>query len=350
MTQGAELLESGARMDPRLPRRVPRPLAVTVSALMVAALVGALVAELRPWGGQPATERRVLVAGSDELTWVDVDTGGEREVAVADTPASDAVSVVGSGIVVRQPRPGPFADSVVGLAETGSVHQVGEADRVFVASSGSVWLVVDGGRGVEGGVVLASAFGTWRSRVLPTPPRLQVVGVDGDMLVALRGKYRGRELLLWDPQRSAPLGVLGRALAVHQVSAGHALVTTGCLSSGCSTAVVSLVDGSTTEVVAPPGWSEAGQATLVGPDGDVALVVADAQGETALALGEPDDLRVTEALSPASTQPLLDAGDGWLVVPLSGGDAVLWRPGLPADDQPRVLLAEGEQVLGVVPA
>lgn len=350
MTQGAEVLESGARADRRPLPRVPRPVVVALSALVAAALLWALTAELRPWGGQPVTDRRVLVAGADGLTWVDVDTGLGREVIVGETSGSGSVSVVGSGIVVRQPQPGPFADAVVGLAETGSVHQVGEADRVLVASSGSVWLVVDGSRGVEGGVALASAFGAWRSRVLPTPPRLQVVGVSDDLLVALRGRYRGRELVLWDPQRSAPVGLLGRALAVQQVAGGHALVTTGCLSSGCSTAVVSLSDGSTTEVVAPAGWTQAGEVTLVGRDGNVALVVTDVSGETALALGQPDDLRVTEVASPAPTHPVLDAGDGWLVVPITGGDAVLWRPGIPADEQPRIELAEGEQVVGVARA
>jgi hypothetical protein len=80
------------------------------------------------------------------------------------------------------------------------------------------------------------------------------------------------------------------------------------------------------------------------------MVVADENGRSALAVGPPDDLRLVDVPLPASAQRILDAGDGWLVLPAADEDAVLWRPGLPVDRQPHLELAAGERVLGIAPA
>ncbi len=98
-----------------------------------------------------------------------------------------------------------------------------------------------------GGVALASAYGTWRSKVFSVPPHLQVVGAAADGLVAVRGGFRARRLILWDPQLQEQIRDLGWVIAVREVLDRYALVTTGCLTSGCSTAMVDVVTGTSTE-------------------------------------------------------------------------------------------------------
>ena len=80
------------------------------------------------------------------------------------------------------------------------------------------------------------------------------------------------------------------------------------------------------------------------------MVVTDGTGRSALAMGAPDDLRLVDVALPPSAQRILDAGDGWLVLPAADEDVVLWRAGLSADRQPHVELAAGERVLGVTSA
>lgn len=347
MTSGSELLELGDVSARRGPA-VPRPVGLLLSLALVGAVLTAGLVELAPWlQGPPDTGLRVLVQGEDGLTWVDVDSGRREELPLGESAVDRVVTVVGSGVVVQRPQREPVADAVVGYAASGSVHQVGEADRVLPASAGSLWLVVDGSRGVDGGVVLASAYGEWRSRVFLVPPRLQVVGAADDLFVALTGRYRSRQLVLWDPQAAERAASLGWVVGVRQVTGGHALVTTGCLTSGCTTATVSLSDGTTTEVRPPVGWSEAGEPGLVGDQGQVAMVVVDESGRAALAVGPPGDLRVVNVALPASAHRILDAGEGWLVLPAADTDVLLWRSGLPVDRLPHVELAAGEQVLGV---
>lgn len=350
MTSGGELLEVGESSARRRPV-VPRPVGLLLSVALVAAVLTAGVLELAPWlQGPPDTGLRVLVQGEEGLTWVDVDSGRREDVPLGPGADDEVVTLVGTGVVVQRPQSEPVADAVVGYASSGSVHQVGEADRVLPASASSVWLVVDGSSGVEGGVALASAYGEWRSRVFPVPPRLQVVGTADDLLLALTGRYRSRQLVLWDPHAAERTASLGWVLGVRQVAGGYALVTTGCLTSGCTSATVSLSDGTTTEVSPPAGWSEAGEPGLVGVLGQVAMVVTDGTGRSALAMGAPDDLRLVDVALPPSAQRILDAGDGWLVLPAADEDVVLWRAGLSADRQPHVELAAGERVLGVTSA
>ena len=350
MTSGSELLEVGGGTERRRPA-VPRPVILMLSGALVAAVVTAGLVELAPWlQGPPDTGLRVLVRGEGGLAWVDVDSGQRQELHVGGSADVAVVTIVGTGVVLQSPQRAPVADAVVGYAAAGSVHQVGEADRVLPASASSVWLVVDGSRGVEGGVALASAYGEWRSRIFPVPPRMQVVGTADDLLLALTGRYRSRQLVLWDAHAAERTASLGWVLGVRQVAAGHALVTTGCLTSGCTSATVSLSDGTTTEVSPPRGWSEAGEPGLVGDEGQVAMVVTDESGRSSLAVGVPDDLRLVDVALPPSTQRILDAGDGWLVLPAADEDVVLWRAGLSVDRQPRVELAAGERVLGVTPA
>lgn len=350
MTSGSELLEVGDASARRRPV-VPRLTGLLLSVALVAAVLTAVLIEMAPsLQGPPDTGLRVLVQGEEGLTWVDVDSGRREDAPLEGSADDGVVTLVGSGVVVQRPQREPVADAVVGYASSGSVHQVGEADRVLPASASSVWLVVDGSRGVDGGVALASAYGEWRSRVFPVPPRVQVVGTADDLLLALTGRYRSRQLVLWDPHPAERAASLGWVLGVRQVAGGYALVTTGCLTSGCTTATVSLRDGTTTEVSPPPGWSEAGEPGLVGDRGQVAMVVTDETGRSALALGAPDDLRLVDVALPPSAQRILDAGDGWLVLPAADGDAALWHAGLPVDRQPHVELAAGERVLGVTSA
>lgn len=339
-----ELLEGGGG---RTRPRVPPPVVWVVTGALVALALVAVVRELEPWqAGPPTTAVELLVRDAAGVAWVGVDNGARREVGVPDGPFDGVATVVGAGVVVQERQPGPVADAVVGYGAGGSVHLVGEGDRVIPASASSVWLVVDGAGRDDGGAVLASAYGTWRSRVFPVPSRLQVVGAQGDTLLVLVGRYRSRELVLWTPPTAERLRSFGQVLAVQQVLGAHALVTTGCLSSGCTTATVSLTDGETIDLRAPQGWTLAGEPRLVDRTGRVAVVVADATGQTRLALGPPGSLQLTDAPTPDAGRAVLAAGGDWLVVPAAGGDAVLWRPGTSPEQQPRVELSADAEVLG----
>jgi len=127
----------------------------------------------------------------------------------------------------------------------------------------------------------------------------------------------------------------------------RAMVTTGCLVSGCGSAVIDLPTGKSTDVVMPAGFTESSAPRLT-PDG-VVVVVIDGSGVASLAIGEPDALAVVQVdgLQPTrGVQPLPAPGD-WLVVPTDDGDAALWREDVDAATLPRVELRAGERVIGV---
>jgi hypothetical protein len=326
-----------------------------IAVALVAGLAGVLLAETAPWNsGPPQTGLRVLIDGPSGLTWVDVDTG-------ARAPATDGVSdpqrrsgsaeeatIVGTGVVVQYPPDdAAFADSVVGYTANEPPSAIGEADLVAPASGTSVWLVVDGVRPTAGGVALASAYGSWRSKVFSVPPNIQIVGAAADGLVAVRGGFRARRLILWDPQAQKQIRDLGWVAAVREVADRYALVTTGCVTVGCANAMVDVVTGESTTVELPMGWREAGEPRLMPSDEGVVLVVADESGRTALAMGEPDDLEIVDDVTPARASQAIPGPDGWLLVPLGDGDVLAWRDDLGDAPSPTVELSEGERLIGV---
>lgn len=325
-----------------------------MTAAIVASLVALLLLQIHPWSsGVAATRLRVLVGSPAGLSWVDVDSGARTVVTDASTAEglttteAGRATVVGSGVVVQYPASdSAFADSVVGYIGSERPDPIGEADLIAPASATSVWLVVDADRPTAGGVALASAYGTWRSRVFTVPPRLHVVGAVDDGLIAMRGPYRGRRLVVWDPQAQQQIRQLGWVIGVHEVSDRFALVSTGCLTSGCTTAVVDVVSGESIDVVIPTGWSEAGSPRLV-TDGGVSVVIRDASGETALAVGKPDDLTIVDGLTPTAGLQALTGPDGWLLVPTADGDVTAWRADMGDSSAPRVELAADEQLIGV---
>ncbi len=160
------------------------------------------------------------------------------------------------------------------------------------------------------------------------PPHLQVVGAAADGLVAVRGGFRARRLILWDPQLEEQIRDLGWVIAVREVLDRYALVTTGCLTSGCTTAMVDVVTGNSTDVDIPLGWREVGEPRLIPEVDGVAVVVADMSGQTALAIGAPDDLQVVAELEPGTGMQALPGPGGWLLVPLADGDVAAWREGM----------------------
>jgi hypothetical protein len=314
----------------------------------IVGLVVALLVSLQPWAGPPATGLRLLTDDDGRLTWVDVDSGVRTPVAI--DPDADLVEpvVVGGGVVVRYAAGDPeLADRVVGYRDDGSTHEVGEADLVVPTTGTALWLVVDGSDTVDGGVALTTAFGDWRSRVFPTPPRMDVVGATSDGLVVARGEFRYRQMQLWDVQLSEPIRSFGLVVGIRDVRDSRALVTTGCLTSGCSSAVVDLTTGRSVDVAMPSGYTESAAPVLT-EDG-IASVVNDRTGASALAVGQPDDLQVLtiEGLQPARGAQPLPAQDGWLVVATAQGDAVLWRQGADPDQLPTVSLGADERVIGV---
>jgi hypothetical protein len=125
------------------------------------------------------------------------------------------------------------------------------------------------------------------------------------------------------------------------------MVTTGCLTSGCSSAVVNLETGKATDVVLPTGFSES-TAPVLTNEGVVTLLVDDT-GHAVVALGEPDALEPVDiaGLDPArGTQPMPAPG-GWLAVAASEGDVALWRAGMGDTPLPTVELSADEQAIGV---
>ena len=293
------------------------------------------------------TGLRVLTQQGEQLSWVDVDTGSRTPIVLEDDEWLDPV-VIGDGVVVRYAADDPvFADRVVGYREGEPPHDVGDADSVVPLSGDSLWLVVNGEASNDGGVALTTAFGDWRSRVFPVPPRMEVVGAVEDGLVVARGEFRYRKAQLWDVQLQEPIRNYGLVVGIRDVMDDRAMVTTGCLTSGCGSAVIDLPTGKTTEVVMPAGYSESSAPRLT-PDGVVAVVI-DSFGSASLAVGEPDDLQTVtiDGLQPARGIQPLPAPDDWLVVPTDDGDAALWRAGEDAELLPRVELRAEERVIGV---
>lgn len=329
-------------------RSLPRWAAIVLAVAVVAGLVTTLMFELQPWAGPPSTGLRLLTEDSGGLTWVDVDSGVRTPIAVdVDAELIEPV-VVGGGVVVRYAAGDPeLADRVVGYRDDGSTHEVGEADHVVPTTGTALWLVVDSAGGTDGGVALTTAFGDWRSRVFPTPQRMDVVGATTEGLVVARGEFRYRRLQLWDVQLGEPIRSFGLVVGIREVRDSRALVTTGCLTSGCTSAVVDLTAGRSVEVAIPAGYTESAAPVLTA-DG-IASVVNDRAGSSALAIGPADDLQVLtiEGLEPARGAQPLPASDGWLVVATASGDAVLWRQGTDPDHLPTVVLGEGERVIGV---
>jgi hypothetical protein len=350
----AEVLEVG-RDDQR--RRRPWLPAVLVFLCIVVA-AGALVVQLRPWAqSQTDTHVKLLVSGPAGVEWIDVDSGRRTPAApgVSGEDSSDAV-VVGEGVVAREPTKDPdVADPVIGYSvspdgQNQQPNDIGEADQIFPSGTAGVWLVVDPDGRTAGGAALASAYGDWRSRVFTVPPSLQVRGAFGDELVAVRGELRSRQLLTWDPQLQQDIRRLGFVIAVREVAGGYALVTTGCLSSGCTTALVNLTTGRRTDVRLPIGWSEVGEPRLDIATGGVTVVVRNTEGSTALAIGQPDDLQIVRDVTPAAGSQVVPAADGWYAVPESNGEVQMWRAGMSASELPTAQLSSGERLLGVAGA
>lgn len=318
------------------------------------ALAGWALSATAPWdvAHQAPTGLRLLTDGPNGLSWVDVDTGA-RAAATDAGPGRELgdevlATVVGSGVVVQHPSDDPaFADAVVGYDADGTVAEVGEADLVVPASPQSVWLVVDAAPPTAGGAALASAYGSWRSKVFNVPTGLEVKGATAEGLVALRGPFRGQNLLVWDPQLQQTVRSLGRVIGVREVSDHFALVSTGCLTTGCSTAMVDVSTGERTDVVTPSGWFEVGTPRLVPAVAGVAVVVKSQSGATALAVGPPDDLTIVADLQPDLGSQPLAGPDGWLIVPLEGGDVTAWRKGLDAESVTTVQLGRDERAIGV---
>ncbi|MFL6070042.1 MAG: hypothetical protein ACJ72Y_02020 [Actinomycetes bacterium] len=296
----------------------------------------------------PVTGIRLLTTGPDGLAWVDVDTGTRTSVdAAPDANWSNAV-VVGDSVVVRYPSSdSDFAAQVVAYRDGEEPHDVGEADKVIPQSGQALWLVVDGDAGVSGGAALTTSFGEWRSRVFSIPPRLDVVGAVNDTLVVARGETRYRRLLMWDVQGGDVVRRYGLVVGVRQVAHGRALVTTGCLISGCTSALVNLRTGRSSDVKIPVGYFESA-APVVTPDG-VALVVADDRGRAHLAAGSPQHLEIVDTPGVDLTrgvQPLSTSG-GWLILAGAGGVVSAWREGLDPQLIPSVHLTSDERVIGV---
>jgi hypothetical protein len=136
-------------------------------------------------------------------------------------------------------------------------------------------------------------------------------------------------------------------VGVRQVTNDRALVTTGCLISGCVSSVVSLRTGRSSDVQIPVGYSESGAPVLT-PTG-VALVVADEFGHARLVMGPPHHLEIvaTPGVELARGVQPIPASGGWLVLPGSGGEVSAWHDGLDPELIPAVRLASDERVIGV---
>ena len=155
---------------------VPRWLrVVAVSVLGLGALVAILLASSLRLTHAPDTGLRLLTTSSAGLTWVDVDSGARSPAVAAaswDLAAVDAnaVTVVGSGVVVQYPAADPaFAESVVGYRVGQPPNWWGRQTWWFLLPRRRSGWWSTGGRTTAGGVALASAYGTWRSRVFSLP-------------------------------------------------------------------------------------------------------------------------------------------------------------------------------------
>ncbi len=350
-----DVLDAGPSRPARVVPGVPRPVRIGLVTVLLLVLAGWGLFQAQPWQTGPApTGLRLLTDGASGLTWVDVDTG-ERTPVTDDATSGgreradgQPATVVGSGVVVQYSSgDAAFADSVVSYRAGEPPQPVGEADLVVPASPSSVWLVVNSDPPTAGGAALASAYGTWRSKVFTVPPGLQVKGATDDGLVVLQGVFRGQRLALWDPQLQEKVRGLGRVIGVREVSDHYALVSTGCLTTGCSTAMVDVSTGDRTDVATPMGWFDVSTPRLVPAVDGVAVVVKNEAGRTGLAVGPPDSLTMVDGLEPAlGAQPLAGPG-GWLIVPLAGGDVVAWHEGADPEQLRQVELSSDERVVGV---
>jgi hypothetical protein len=325
-----------------------RALQLLVAVAVLATLVWAAL-DLGVWRTHPPTTGiRLLTTSPAGLTWVDVDTGSRSPVdAPTNANWSNAV-VVGDSVVVRYPSAdSDFAAQVIAYRDGQQPHDVGEADKVIPQSGQALWLVVNGDPPVAGGVALTTPFGDWRSKVFSIPPRLDVVGALHDSLVVARGETRYRRLMLWDVQAGEVIRRYGLVVGVGQVAHDRALVTTGCLTSGCTSALVNLRTGRSTDVQTPVGYFDSTTPVLTAEG--VALLVVDDRGRAHLAIGSPQHLRVIATPGVDLTrgvQPISTAG-GWLVLAGAGGVVTAWREGLDPQLVPSVQLTTDERVIGV---
>ena len=326
-----------------------RRAAQAVIAVVVLVTLGWAAADLGAWRSHPpVTGIRLLTTSPDGLTWVDVDTGARSSVdAAPDANWSNAV-VVGDSVVVRYPSSdSDFAAQVVAYRDGEEPHDVGEADKVIPQSGQALWLVVDGDAPVAGGAALTTSFGEWRSRVFSIPPKLDVVGAVKDSLVVARGQTRYRRLLMWDVQSGDVIRRYGLVVGVREVANSRALVTTGCLISGCTTSMVNLRTGRSSDVNIPTGYFESAAPVLV-PDG-VALIVADDRGRAHLATGSPRHPQIVDTPGVTLTRGVqpFSASDGWLILAGVGGVVSAWREGIDPQLIPSVQLTAEERVIGI---
>ncbi|HEX5016812.1 MAG TPA: hypothetical protein VFX15_04425 [Actinomycetes bacterium] len=318
---------------------------VGVAAVAVTALV-----QLRPWDGAPATGVRMLVDGPDGLTWIDADSG-DRTAAIPDD-ATDWLdfSVVSDTVVAREPADDPSATAQVVVYSGSEPPQfVGSADVVVPGQGSALWLVVRGDGHKPGKAELTSVMGEQPPATFDVPSHLDVVGAFDDGLVVAEGDFRYRRLALWNVHENKIVKRFGLVVGVREVIGHRALVTTGCLTSGCSSAVVNLATGRSRDVTMPAGFAESGAPTLV--PGGVASVVVARDGSTRLAMGRPDALQVVARRSLAGVQPAhgvqaMAAPGGWLAITNDDGDVSLWRSGI-EEPVPTVDLAPDERLLAV---
>jgi hypothetical protein len=319
-----------------------------VAVVVVAAIVAAFV-DLGLWrAGPPATDVRLLTTGPDGLAWVDVDSGTRTPVAIPDDLEWTDPVVVGDDVVVRYISDDPIlADRVVAFGADEQAHDVGEADSVVAQAEGALWLVVDGEPPVSGEVALTTPLGQWRSHIFSLPAKFDVVGAIDDGLVVARGETRYRKVILWDVQLHEVVRSFDLVVGVREVAYDRALVTTGCLISGCCSAVIYLISGRSTDVEVPAGYAESGAPSLL-PEG-IALVVVGAQGRAALAIGSPQNLSVVDLadVEPTRGEQVLPAPNGWLAIPTANGDVTLWHAGVDLAHLPSVQLPSDERVVGV---
>jgi hypothetical protein len=131
------------------------------------------------------------------------------------------------------------------------------------------------------------------------------------------------------------------------VAENRALVTTGCLTWGCNTAVLDLATGKQVDVTSPAGYRESGVPQLT--DEGVAGGLTGPDGSPTLAVGPPESLAIVDLgeLSLARGADPLTVPGGWLALTTSDGSVVLWRDGLDAEQWPMVSLGPEERVVGV---
>lgn len=315
-----------------------------VLGLGLVALLGWVAIDQRA-SAAPETEVAVVVQTTAGVQTVSVDSGEVRDLATSGERV-DSVSTVGDTILLRTANSNPgFADVVNAFTADESAVRLGEADRVVVDGSEGVWLVVDGGGADAGGVVLTGVAGSSRSRVYTVPAHRQVVGTATDGLVTLVGTYRDRRLQVWNPLLGEVMKRLGYVTGVLAVHDDRVLISRGCLTLGCSYAVIDMRSGTSRDVVVPQGWEVSGPAALA-PDGEtVAQVVSSVDGDTALAMGSARSMQIVPDVSAAVAAPAFFTESGWLAVADETGDVVLVR----GNERRTVDLPPGVELVGVIP-